>query len=145
MKFKKAYVPRERTGTVNTDETITEQNHKNSCDINVILARATQTQTIAHVNAHEPMYGDITPDDLLQSLLTVKKAEQMFSDLPSKLRKKFDFMPEKFLQFVQDPANKSEMIELGLVQKQEKMANMNDVVEAIKSQTAATQSGQSVE
>lgn len=143
MKFKKAYVRQERNGTVNTDEVMTEQNHMRQCDINVILGKAAQTQTIGHVTQYEEMYGAITPDDLLQSMIEVKKAEHMFQDLPAKLRNKFENKPYLFLEFVQNPANKSEMEELGLVRKkQPPMANLNDVVSAISKQQEEAKSNE---
>ena len=48
---------------------------------------------------------------------TVAKGKTMFEELPSSIRTKFENDPAKFLDFVQDKENLTEMQELGLAHK----------------------------
>ena len=49
----------------------------------------------------------------------VLKADEMFNDLPSRARRHFDNDPAKFLDFVQDPKNHEQLVDLGLATVQE--------------------------
>ncbi len=123
LKIRKAYEKFYALKTINMDPSLTEQSHKDSCDINKIMARFQKTGTINHLNKYGPMYGDIPSIDLLTAMETTKKANNMFDELPSAIRNKFENEPGLFLDFVQDPANKSEMVELGLAKAENKPKN----------------------
>ncbi len=114
LKIRKPYEKFVAIKSVNTDVTMTEQNHKDTCDVNKIMARYKKTNTIDHLNKYGPMYGDIPSIDLLTAMETTKKANEMFDALPSAVRNKFENQPGLFLDFVQNPENESEMQELGL-------------------------------
>ncbi len=114
LKIRKPYERFTAEKTVNTQERMTEQSHQESCDINKIMARYVKTGTVDHLNKYGPMYGDIPSIDLQEAIEIQKKANDMFDDLPSAVRNKFENDPGLFLDFVQDPNNKSEMVELGL-------------------------------
>ena len=49
------------------------------------------------------------------ALNTVAKADQMFSELPTKWKNRFNQDPNEFLKFVHDPGNGDEMIKLGMI------------------------------
>lgn len=91
-----------------------QQQFKQDCDINTIMDRVTKGLALDHVATHQPEYGFATPMSYHEALNTVKKAESMFNDLPSKVRNEFNNNPEEMLAFVQDPANKDKATELGL-------------------------------
>ncbi len=114
IKIRKPYEKFTAKKTVNLDPSMTEQSHQDSCDVNKIMARYVKTGVIDHLNKYGPMYGDIPSIDLQEAIEIQKKANEMFGDLPSAVRNKFENEPGLFLDFVQDPANKSEMVELGL-------------------------------
>lgn len=97
------------------EEGMTEQHHKQACDINCILRAYDKTGLITHVNKAKAMYGDFTEVNEYQvALNTVIKAQDAFDDLPADIRKKFDNDPGAFLEFVTNPDNLDEMVELGL-------------------------------
>ncbi len=108
---------RQRVKTPVSDGNGAKQSFKNECDINQIMAKYQKTGAIDHFNKHSPEYGFATSDDFSASMRIVTKAQEMFSELPSKVRNKFDNEPYKFLDFVQDPANAGEMATLGLTTK----------------------------
>ncbi len=115
--IRKAYVSYTNAKTINDEISLTEQHHKDTCDINKIMGRYRKTGTLDHLNKHGPMYGEIPSLGLQEATEIVKKADEMFNDLPSHIRNKFDNKPGEFLDFVQDPANLEEMRELGLSNK----------------------------
>lgn len=92
----------------------TKQDMKDECDINKIMARFQRTGAITHVAKYEPQYGFAPAIEFQEATEIVRQAQQMFDDLPSALRKKFENDPAKFLDFVQDEKNADEMLELGL-------------------------------
>ena len=93
----------------------TKQAHKDETDINKILHQYDKTGLITHVNRAAGEYGDFTEiNEYQESLNIVIKAQQSFDELPSMIRKKFGNDPGNFLEFITDPKNKDEMVELGL-------------------------------
>jgi len=99
-----------------------QQQFKDDCDINTIMRKFQKTKAMDHVTIHGADYGFASPLTLQESLNTVIKAQEMFDDLPSSLRKRFDHSPSVFLEFVQDENNKAEMAELGLLNKAASLA-----------------------
>lgn len=96
------------------DPGLTKQSMADECDINKIMARYQKTGAISHFNTRSAEYGFATSYTLHEALNLVEQARTLFSELPSSLRKKFDNDPGVFLDFVQDPENEQEMVELGL-------------------------------
>lgn len=92
----------------------TEQAHAGEADINTIMARANRGEHSDYINKYEPHYGDASGPDFYQAQQLIAGANTMFEDLPSKLRSKFNHDPAQFLEFVQDPKNEDELIELKL-------------------------------
>lgn len=81
------------------EPTLTEQNHKASCDINNILARYTKTGVLEHVREYEGQYADITVTDFHDAMNKVAAAKSMFEELPSQLRAHFRNDTSEFIDF----------------------------------------------
>jgi len=116
-KFKTAYDAYERRPKNFLGDnaiSMTEQSHKEECDVNNIVEKYQRTGVIDHRSKYEPQYGFANSADLQTALNTMQTAETMFNDLPSSIRAKFDNAPGAFLDFVQDPDNHQEMYEMGL-------------------------------
>jgi phage internal scaffolding protein len=97
------------------EESKTEQSHKSEVDINNIMKRAGAGELIAKVNAlQEWKYDDVTNNDFQEAMNAIIKARDTFSSVPSEIRKRFDNDPAKFMDFVRNPDNKSELVEMGL-------------------------------
>lgn len=92
----------------------TKQSFKDAADINNIMARFLKSGSVDYIVKHEGRYGDVSPQDFHGAMNIVAKAEQMFADLPSELRKRFANNPASFLAFVQDSKNIDEMRRLGI-------------------------------
>lgn len=95
-------------------ESMTEQSHKNSCDIKQIMRKADKTGMIAHVKRTEGKYVDlVNRPDFHTSMNEITEAQSMFETIPSGIRAKFDNDPGKWLKFVTNEENRAEMTELG--------------------------------
>lgn len=93
----------------------TKQAFKEECDINRIMRKFERTGMIEHARTVPGGYGDFcSAPEFHEACNVVLAAQEMFSTVPSKVRKRFDNDPAAFLAFVQDPANADEMVELGL-------------------------------
>lgn len=109
MKFERRRV------TLDTGPGLTEQAHKQECDINYILREAVSTGMVRHLAKHQGRYDDVSVQDFQQAMGIVQRTTKMFEALPSKIRKEVGGDPAKFLKFVQDPANKTRLEELGML------------------------------
>jgi len=118
IKFNTAYGPKTPVRTsMEGQKTRTHQSGKDECDINKIMARYVKTGVLDHQKEYGGDYGFCTSMDLLEALTTVQKANDMFAKLPATVRTKFSNDAGQFLDFVQDPENKAELIEMGLAKK----------------------------
>lgn len=92
----------------------TEQAHAEETDINVIMKRAMRGEHSDYIKDYGGRYGEATSMDFLAANIIVANANQMFDALPSEIRSRFRNKPEEFLDFVQDPENKDELVRLKL-------------------------------
>lgn len=101
-------------------ETMTKQAMKDECDIHQILKQFTRTGVLTHVRESVGEFFDVPPHaaDYHEALTIVAEAQSMFMELPSRVRARFDNDPGEFVAFCEDPANRDEMIELGLIDNQ---------------------------
>jgi len=94
---------------------LTSQSFADEVNINKIMARVLKGQTIMASNG-EPFYGDVSEYDGLQdALIKVQESEELFMQYPAETREKFENNPIKLVEFLMDPANKDEAIEMGLM------------------------------
>lgn len=97
-------------------ESLTEQNHKDMCDVNNIIARYDRTGLLNHVNEGLAMYGDYTTvNEFQESLNFVMRAQAMFDGLPSDVRKMFGNNPGTFFEYVTNPENEEKCVQMGLI------------------------------
>lgn len=96
----------------------TKQEFKEECDVNHILRNYATRGAEAHFAKYGARYGDyVGPQEYHIAIEVAREAQEMFMDLPAKVRKKFSNDPAEFLAFVQDEKNAEEMLELGLREK----------------------------
>lgn len=108
-------VPRVRLVQSFPGPSMTKQAFKDECDVNMIMKKFERTGMVAHLAQYQGSYADVSAGlDFQASLDMVQRAHDAFMTLPAKVRKRFENDPGAFLDFVNDPANEKEMIELGL-------------------------------
>lgn len=117
--IRKPYDKHKRYPTKLEGPSKTQQHFKRECDINHLMAKYQKTGVIDHLNQYQGDYSDLTDvPDYQTALLKVQSAQTAFDSLPSSIRSKFQNDPAQFLDFVSNPDNIDEMIELGLASKQ---------------------------
>lgn len=98
------------------EKSLTEQCHKDMCDVNNIIRKYDKTGLLEHVNEHQAYYGDYTEvDEYREALNKVITAQNMFDELPSDLRRRFGNDPGQYFEFVSNPENRDEMVRLGMM------------------------------
>lgn len=93
----------------------TRQSEKDACDVNKIVARYDQTGLIER-DHRELIYADVSSvGDYREAVERVRRAEEMFMDIPARVRGRFSNDPAAFLDFATNPENHPEMVEMGLL------------------------------
>lgn len=114
MSFRNLKYPRKRVGFQTTGVPRTKQQFRDEVNVNTILRKYLK-QGILPPMKGPGSYGDFSNiEDYQGAINTVMSAQAAFMDQPSALRQKFDNDPGKFLEFVQNPANRKELVALGL-------------------------------
>lgn len=99
----------------------THQSFKSECDINTILKRYEKTGEISHEANGRPKYGDFTnAADYMTACNAIIEAKQTFAALPARIRERMHNDPGELLDFMSDPDNLDEAIQLGLILEPEK-------------------------
>lgn len=97
------------------DDSVTQQQFAEECDINNIVRRFGLTGELPE-NYRAPVSGDFTGiTDYHTALTAVRQAEERFMEMPGELRYKFANDPNRLIGFLDDPNNRAEAIALGLV------------------------------
>lgn len=105
--------------TFNPADNMTQQNFKDECDINNIMARYAKTGILPdNLNPAMPQYLDATGFDFSIAMNLVAEATSSFAQLPADVRSDFNHDPALFLDFVADPANGPKLAEMGLTSDQ---------------------------
>lgn len=112
----------------------TKQSFKDQCNINHIMSRYLRSGNVDHLAKHGAHYAVVEPLTFHECMNIVRKAEEMFNDLPAKLRQRFGGEPANFLAFVQDRENLEEMRELGLARPEEKFEDAVQRVHIVSSE-----------
>lgn len=95
---------------------MTKQSFKDECDINNIMSRYEATGVVQHVSGRTAEFGDfISPLDFQASMNAVIEAQDMFAQLPARVRDRFGNDPGQMLEFLSEEKNRDEAIALGLV------------------------------
>lgn len=99
------------------DKSLTNQADMESADINKIMARYEKTGVLIDTLGIErkPMYGDFSEvKDYHTSLAAIRRTEAAFGLLPAAIRNRFQNDPQALINFLEDPKNDKEAVELGL-------------------------------
>jgi phage internal scaffolding protein len=113
--LQRTHRPRSQCPTIDTGEGLTEQSHKQECDINYILKDYARTGFIKHANQNAGQYDDVTSVDFQTAMDTVANVKSMFENLPSQVRAEFQNEPTRFLDYVQNPANAKALEQRGIL------------------------------
>lgn len=96
----------------------TQQQFADTVNVNKIMARFRKTGQFDHLRNNPGAFVDFEEIGSYEDALNkVIHANNVFNHLPSNIRTKFDNNPQKMLNFLADPKNEKEAIELGLRNK----------------------------
>ena len=114
--FRSAYDPHKKYVFKTVGDSLTQQHFKEECDVINIIKKHDRNGIIEHVQRGQARYGDFSEvHDYREALDLVRDAQDEFMTIPSDIRKKFDNDPGKFYEFVSNPDNKEELIEMGFI------------------------------
>lgn len=110
---------RKRVQLVCSDTSRTKQAFKQECDINHIMKKFKNVQGTDFLSQYNGYVGGQFGDfsnvtDYRSAIEQVRQAQAVFGALPATVRRRFDNDAASFLDFVQNPANEKELIDLGL-------------------------------
>ena len=93
------------------DDGRTKQSFKDQCDINKILKKAMRTGSIAHLQKYpEATYGEFDGEfTLLEAHGRIARANQIFAELPSEIRREFNNDALAFVSFAGNPENNDKL------------------------------------
>lgn len=94
----------------------TKQSYQDQCDVNIIVKQFSGNGLFTHTAKTIPRYADVSESgDLLQAYQAVEAAAEEFGDLPAEVRAVAENNPVRFLQMLEDPQQRAELMEAGLV------------------------------
>lgn len=117
------------------EESFTQQQFAEECDINTIVRRFGLTGQLPQ-NLRMPVSGDFTEVPDYQSALNlVLQAQEEFLKVPAETRARFQNDPQQLMNFLSVEKNRDEAIRLGLIEKPAEKTR--DVVQAVDELAAA--------
>jgi len=110
--------------TVGHEKTKAQEQFKDECDINNIMAKYQKTGEFTGAIRSGGMYSDFSQiTDYHDMVNTVTYAQEAFMLLPANIRARFSNDPGQLLSFLQEDSNYDEAVTLGLVTP--KQQNLN--------------------
>lgn len=106
-----------RVASLSTAPSMTDKTAFEETDINNIVARYEKTGMLPMSNKRGTgIYADVSNlPDLLGAAILLKESQDIFDQLPSRLREKFKNSPQNMIDFISDPKNQKEALSLGLI------------------------------
>lgn len=119
------------------EETRTQQNFAEECDINTIVRRFGLTGQLPE-NVRQPQYGDFVGIfDYHGALTAITQANESFARMPADVRARFNNNPEQFVAYCIDPANLAEVRKLGLTTQTEEQYQHEQLAERARANARA--------
>ena len=98
-------------------KSLTKQEFREECDINLIMKKYGPRELHNLGSAAQPLYGDFSAvEDYQTACEMVAEADEAFQELPSALRARFDNDPQLFMNWF-DKADETALDEAGLTVK----------------------------
>ncbi len=92
-----------------------KQSFRDECDINNIIRKYQQTGQVNHVALNQGRFADVSEVGSYQDAIQrVRDTHDFFMGLAPGLRAEFDNDAAFFLDFISDPENMDEILEMGL-------------------------------
>lgn len=94
---------------------LTNQSFAKDADVNTIMEKYKATGMLRQISPDAVEFGDFTNSESFhEQFEKFQRAEDAFMELPAEIRARMENDPGKFIDFLNDPANRDEAVELGL-------------------------------
>jgi hypothetical protein len=123
MEIRSRYDAGVRAGWSSSLPSLTQQQFKDEADINYIIAMYNSSGVMPSFHGDgqpsEPIFADFAelPDSAQEMYNQMLQAKANFDNLPLDIRKRFNYDPGAFLEFVDNPNNVDELVAMGLATK----------------------------
>lgn len=123
MEIRSRYNAGVREGWKSSTPSMTQQQFKDEADINYIVSMYDSSGVMPTFHGDgqpaQPVFGDFAslPDNAQEMYNRMIEAKNNFDNLPLEVRKRFNYDPAAFLEFVDNPENLDELVAMGLATK----------------------------
>ena len=123
MEIRSRYNAGVREGWKSSVPSMTQQQFKDEADINYIVSMYDSSGVMPTFHGDgqpaQPVFGDFAslPDNAQEMYNCMIEAKNNFDNLPLDVRKRFNYDPAAFLEFVDNPENLDELVAMGLATK----------------------------
>lgn len=123
MEIRSRYNAGVREGWKSSVPSMTQQQFKDEADINYIVSMYDSSGVMPTFHGDgqpaQPVFGDFAslPDNAQEMYNRMIEAKNNFDSLPLEVRKRFNYDPAAFLDFVDNPENLDELVAMGLATK----------------------------
>lgn len=123
MEIRSRYNAGVREGWKSSVPSMTQQQFKDEADINYIVSMYDSSGVMPTFHGDgqpaQPVFGDFAslPDNAQEMYNRMIEAKNNFDNLPLEVRKRFNYDPAAFLDFVDNPENLDELVAMGLAVK----------------------------
>ena len=123
MEIRSRYNAGAREGWKSSVPSMTQQQFKDEADINYIVSMYDSSGVMPTFHGDgqpaQPVFGDFAslPDNAQEMYNRMIEAKNNFDSLPLEVRKRFNYDPVAFLDFVDNPENLDELVAMGLATK----------------------------
>lgn len=141
MKFHTRYDPPTDAGITFDEPSMTQQHFADECDINKIIERAIKTgdTTVFSSTERGQFYDCTVAKDYTDAMAMINDVNDDFKSLPSRIREMFGNDVSAYVQFMSNPENLQQAVELGLLERSEEVkAPLSPSPEADKPQSGAS-------
>lgn len=92
-----------------------KQSMRDECDVNLIVARFSETGLISHLASGVPRFADVSEfSDFRGVLEQVREVESYFAGLPAKVRRSFADDASLFMDYLESGASEEDLKKRGL-------------------------------
>ncbi|AXL15389.1 internal scaffolding protein [Microviridae sp.] len=113
------------------DHIYTEQQHKDACNINVIMKKYSNTGMLPQITQRQAQFiNALDSHDFMEAQFILAEARSMFEDVPSDIRLQFDNDPNKYMLFMSNPENREAIEKMGVDASYfgEEKVSVNDLI-----------------
>lgn len=142
MEIRSRYNAGVREGWKSSVPSMTQQQFKDEADINYIISMYDSSGVMPTFHGDgqpaQPVFGDFAslPDNAQEMYNRMIEAKNNFDSLPLEVRKRFNYDPAAFLDFVDNPENLDELVAMGLATKTTAaVSNLDDNSENLNNNT----------